>query len=282
MNPTAAAGIVDNSGVDILLTDHLRLYNAGVLALGNVLSSGPPIPGGTKDYVFESDCPSSCTSAWPHEIYVFGSFFHMHDYGTNVYTVQRRTGSRVGYTNKIEFWNSRLQQQVLTNLVLKPGDCLNTICTYDTSRSQNPVYFGSGLNDEMCVEFLTYYPKLKTLNNGKDYAFCGSVQQLQVSANKTTQTTVCGNLLDAGTIGESTGLTLKNPSDPLPDRTVDQKTFGNPPSVCTGTVQVQPVSQNVESTKTAESEDENSAAGKVTIGAVFIALLSCMLFYEQF
>lgn len=44
-------------------------------------------------------------------------------------------------------------------IVFKPGDTLKTTCVFKSTGKKKTVFYGDGTNDEMCLGFLTYYPK---------------------------------------------------------------------------------------------------------------------------
>lgn len=238
-NPGLDTGIIDNSGLDLVITDQLRQHDAAVMILGDVFADGLPLPGRTTTAQYQTDCPSACTSRWPNEIHVFASALHMHSYGSAIYTVLSRNGSRVGYTNRIEFWDYGLQQQTPMDLVLKPGDQLNTVCLFNTQSSANSVNFGPASSDEMCLNFLSYYPAIKS-TSGQNYAFCGSIgfgfqfyQNGSATFLPSTPSTLCGSVLDMGDNLDGTGKMLSNPIVPLATIAQDNIiTFGKPGDTC--------------------------------------------------
>jgi hypothetical protein len=240
-NPTMMVGVNDRSGVDLILTDQLRQHEVGVFWMGDVFTSGKPIPAQTADYGVEGECLAKCTSYWDHEINVFASFLHMHSVGSAIYTVLTRhdnTSSEQMITNRIEFWDFGLQQYTPVNFVIRPGDSLNTVCQYNTLGSSTPVRFGPASSDEMCMDFLWYYPRLLS-PSGNDFTFCGMIgEELQAYPNGSIdyvsdqQSSVCGTILDLPTILDDTGKTLLNPQYPLPNRAdLDKRKFGITP-VC--------------------------------------------------
>lgn len=58
------------------------------------------------------------------------------------------------------------------------GDSINTHCVYDTSLLNRTVNFGPASSDEMCIEFVAYYPRLTQTRNGKEtlYSVCGKLR----------------------------------------------------------------------------------------------------------
>jgi len=159
-NPApSVSGVIDQSGVRVYYTPNLRQHDADILELGDALVTNPNIiPQGSGLSYYEYNCPSECTSmAVP--LNVFGSFLHMHYQGSMIWTTQWRNGSLLGYQNRIEFWDFAFQQTTPMNSQILPGDRLNTHCIYN----QNPLAptkFSIASSDEMCLEYVYYWPKL--------------------------------------------------------------------------------------------------------------------------
>jgi hypothetical protein len=207
-NPTGTMGIVDNSGVRVMYTPTLRPNEAATLVMGDPLTQFPPLAAGQTNLHTEASCTSGCTSNWPHDINVIGSFLHMHQHGKRMWTSHWRAGQRLADINRVDFYSYHLQQLTRTNVVIKKGDVLNTHCMFDTTGYTSPVIFGTSTADEMCMNFLSYYPRLYFPTNVNRTAnMCGFTG---------ATSTICG---DAG------GFFLNgaNPSqtDPVSDRTVN-------------------------------------------------------------
>ena len=85
-----------------------------------------------KNIEYEYDCPSECTSQWPHEVNLVSSFLHMHKIGSRIWTTLWRNDSYIDLVDRIDYWDFNFQQQHTINVTVKPGDRLNVHCTYDT------------------------------------------------------------------------------------------------------------------------------------------------------
>ncbi len=48
------------------------------------------------------------------------------------------------------------------SIVIQPGDELRMICIYKTKHQEKTVFYGNGVQDEMCYGHLAYYPVLET------------------------------------------------------------------------------------------------------------------------
>ena len=70
-NPGYHSGIVDSSGLEIMLTPKLRRYDSGLMAIGHDVSSLHLIPPGLDHYTTVGHCPDFCTT-----VKSFYTFFH--------------------------------------------------------------------------------------------------------------------------------------------------------------------------------------------------------------
>jgi len=95
-------------------------------------------------------------------------------------------------TNRIDFWDFAFQQNTPVNYTIEPGDRISTHCVYN--RGNKDVPFAEASDDEMCIQYVFYYPKIQIPNCG--YWF-----------NGTLNSTLCGTSL----------LPISNPSilDPI-------------------------------------------------------------------
>jgi len=179
-NPQSLTDVVDNSGFTMVHTPNLRQHDASSIIVGDPLvkfGDRGRIPGGLDQVHYEGVCPSECTQKMSHEINVFSDFLHMHEIGDRMWTTLYRDGANVGYTNRVEFFDFGFQQSTRVNYVIKPGDQLHTHCVYNSRNRVNDTRFGSASEDEMCMNFLTYWPSLEVQNrNGEKAAFeyCGT------------------------------------------------------------------------------------------------------------
>jgi hypothetical protein len=184
-NPSLRSGVRDSSGIKVIYTPTLREHDAATLVLGDPLVQFPPINPGQEADHREASCPSECTSSWPHDINVFGSLLHMHMHGRSMWTTQWRNGSRIGsYSNRVDFYSYHLQQSTPITRVIRRGDQLNTHCVFQTRDATHQVRFGIETMDEMCMDFVTYYPRLVSPSTGRTMTLCGYISP---------QLSVCGD-----------------------------------------------------------------------------------------
>jgi hypothetical protein len=165
-NPDIVSGVIDGSGVEMIVTTDLRTYDASTLTLGDGGTMLPDIPAGQSAYHVEITCPSECTETLPHEIHVFSDYFHMHEIGKSGFSWIHR-GDESILLNRIEYYAFANQHAVAVNITLKPGDRINTNCVWDSSKRTAPTNIAVASTDEMCMEFLTYYPAIP------NSPFCG-------------------------------------------------------------------------------------------------------------
>lgn len=178
-NPNLLSNIQDNSKVVIRYTDKLRQYDGGVVELGDISVSAEDIAPQVPFKHYEFSCDPSCTQTLPHDIHVFTDTLHMHEVGTQIYSTHWRGNEFLGTLNRIDFWDFDLQQTTSNNRTIKPGDRINTHCIYNSMSRNNITRFGTGSKDEMCINFVYYYPKVPKFN------FCGYVRDRNSGQNYT-------------------------------------------------------------------------------------------------
>ena len=173
-NPTGASGLRDNSGVRIWLSAAAPTHYAGTLALGDgpLALEGEILPAGRSFYSFT--CSSAVTSAWPTDITVFGSMLHMHQQGDAMYTEIKDGGGGghhpdgggsnqqvVRRANAVQYFDFAWQDPTpVEPYTIKKGDTTTTRCYFNNvvGTAAKPLKFGRGSDEEMCIDFLWYYP----------------------------------------------------------------------------------------------------------------------------
>jgi hypothetical protein len=152
-------GAQDLSGFDLCTTEQLRQYDAGVLAFGSIKFSIPP----------RATYAISCDYTLPREfanVKFFNASAHMHKLGTAM-TTHRHAGGAGGAPEKVldvtpfDFEN---QAGYPASNAVNPGDVIRTRCAWKNPTDKT-VGFGEGTGDEMCFDFVGYYPNIpdKTL-----------------------------------------------------------------------------------------------------------------------
>lgn len=158
---------IDSSGVEICTTKSLRPNDASALTLGDIDLNIPP---NVPDHEEIGVCSENSTSLLPWDIHVFGSFPHMHLLGRKIWTDHLRGGQKIGVLGEDLSFDFNLQKIMPEDATIKAGDRLETHCVYDSTSCQigsfmtdacmNTTTFGEGTTDEMCFNFLFYWPAL--------------------------------------------------------------------------------------------------------------------------
>ena len=181
-NPKLRSGIVDASGkhkyhleksflkgkliigVKFHMTLKLRKYDAGIMELGLIYNNWMAIPPRMSSFTLTGVCVSECTGAGLPEpgVTVFGSQLHTHGSGRAVETsVVRRDSGVEELVNRDPHYSTHFQEirTLERSVQVRPGDALVTRCSYDTRDRGNITLGGFGFTEEMCVNYIHYYPR---------------------------------------------------------------------------------------------------------------------------
>ncbi|XP_047228295.1 dopamine beta-hydroxylase [Girardinichthys multiradiatus] len=162
-NPLIITGRHDSSGIRLHYTPSLRRYDAGIMELGLVYTPVMAIPPKQHTFYLTGYCTSRCTqTALPQGgIYVFASQLHTHLAGRGVKTVLVRGGKELEVLQDDQHFSTEYQTiRVLRKMInILPGDVLITKCTYNTEDRSKPTVGGFGIMEEMCVNYIHYYPR---------------------------------------------------------------------------------------------------------------------------
>ncbi|XP_041816615.1 dopamine beta-hydroxylase [Chelmon rostratus] len=164
-NPLHISGRRDSSGIRLHYTPSLRRYDAGIMELGLVYTPVMAIPPKQHTFFLSGYCTSKCTQTAlpPGGIYIFASQLHTHLAGRGVRTVLVRGGKELEVVQEDQHFSTHYQTiRVLRKMVtVLPGDVLITKCTYNTEDRSKPTVGGFGIMEEMCVNYIHYYPRTK-------------------------------------------------------------------------------------------------------------------------
>ncbi|KAK3791493.1 hypothetical protein RRG08_055517 [Elysia crispata] len=166
-NPYKKSGIVDTSGIRFYVTSHLRQFEAGIMELGLEYTNKMAVPPGQKRFSLSGYCVPGCTAKGlpPRGIHVFASQLHTHLTGRRVITRHvTYSGSDVterSELNRDDHYSSHFQEirRLEPPVTVMPGDALITTCDYDTRGRTSATVGGFSISDEMCVNYIHYYPK---------------------------------------------------------------------------------------------------------------------------
>ncbi|KAH0954644.1 hypothetical protein HN011_004179 [Eciton burchellii] len=164
-NPELHQGIIDSSGIRFILTKSLRKYDAGVIELGLEYTDKMAIPPGQEAFTLSGHCITECTGVGLPQsgIRIFASQLHTHLTGTKVITRHTRDGEELQPLNYDNHYSTHFQEIRLLPkpITILPGDSLITTCTYNTMKRDNVTLGGFAISDEMCVNYIHYYPNAR-------------------------------------------------------------------------------------------------------------------------
>jgi hypothetical protein len=180
-NPEGRTDFVDSSGMKIYIGDN-RPQTAGMLWLGASLQDGIPT-GKALESVYGLCVLADITTP----ITVFGYFAHAHKAARHIWSVHARPnhptrlpGKTYGAVRNIReptdpFDFNRQEVVLLAEpFQVLPNDGFLTQCQYDTrGRPGAVVAFGEETEDEMCFNFIYYYPRRKIDGDRQDLCFIG-------------------------------------------------------------------------------------------------------------
>ena len=162
-NPYLKKGIIDRSGIRLYYTRQLREFDAGIMEVGLEYNAKNSMPPQSKAFRVSSYCASECTrAALPSGgITVFASQLHTHLTGVQVFTRIVRKDGRIETLNADRHYSPHFQEiRLLPEPIrIEPGDAILHTCIYNTESRTNMTFGGYGIRDEMCVNYMHYYPR---------------------------------------------------------------------------------------------------------------------------
>lgn len=166
-NEELLSGVKDNSGMKMVITKELRPHDAGIMELGLVYTNEMAIPPGQSSFPLHSYCLPECSAVGFSEsgIHIFGSQLHTHGTGVKVATKHYRSGIEQPEINRDNHYSTHFQEiRPLRDIrTVLPGDELVTTCWYDTRQRANITLGGFSFADEMCLNYIHYYPRTESL-----------------------------------------------------------------------------------------------------------------------
>uniref|UniRef100_A0A6A7FUT6 Dopamine beta-hydroxylase-like n=3 Tax=Hirondellea gigas TaxID=1518452 RepID=A0A6A7FUT6_9CRUS len=164
-NPLLYSGRVDSSGMSLLYTSQLRPHDASIMELGLEYSDKMAIPPHSPSFILSGYCVPECTAlGLPAEgIFIFGSQLHTHLTGVRAWTSRYRNGRQLSDLNRDNHYSTRFQEirRLPEPVHVLPGDSLVTSCEHSTLGRENATMGGFSITDEMCVNYIHYYPKVE-------------------------------------------------------------------------------------------------------------------------
>ncbi|XP_065055869.1 DBH-like monooxygenase protein 1 [Rhopilema esculentum] len=174
-NPTQNNNLVVTNGLR-LYYDKPRKYDAATLTVGTFTGRNLIIPPNREKWMITGSCTKTCTSYLKNanalngdEVKFFASFPHAHTIGKGIWTKMVRNGKEVMEIIRDDNYDFDYQQTHLLRkeITFKAGDELINYCRYNSIGRKNATFGGESTVDEMCLNFIMYYPNV-------DLASCSS------------------------------------------------------------------------------------------------------------
>jgi len=146
-----------------------RKYDSATLRVGTSANPGILIPPKQESWTISGGCTNACSlhingpSALPGgEIKFFASLLHAHTAGREIWTKLIRNGKEILELIRDKNYDFNYQQSHLLRqeVPFKAGDELLTYCRYNTMNRKDATVGGLSTADEMCVNFIFYYPRV--------------------------------------------------------------------------------------------------------------------------
>lgn len=158
----------DSSGTRIYYTERLRPIEAGMLNVGHDIAPTQLIPVGQRSYTAVGVCDSFCTKNLPSTgIWIYSVLLHAHLLGVSVRLRHiDESGRELAPLASDSHYNFNYQQSrvLVEPRHVQPGDQLLVECTYnsrlhDKPLSKSVIFGGPSAANEMCLAFVSYYPR---------------------------------------------------------------------------------------------------------------------------
>ncbi|KAG2439509.1 hypothetical protein HXX76_004863 [Chlamydomonas incerta] len=181
-----AVGKVDASGLTLTYTTTLRNNSLGVLTLGN---TDLRIPAASDFYTaLPNICPAACTAKRVRApVTLVSNFYMMNGLGVSALTRHVRNGSAIQPVGRINYWDYgyNLYQTVFPDSrTLLANDTLISLCSYNSSsRPRAMTFYGLRPQDELCFNYLTFYPV--TAMPDLDYCVADTRKNITTCATRT-------------------------------------------------------------------------------------------------
>ncbi|EDV25400.1 uncharacterized protein TRIADDRAFT_55459 [Trichoplax adhaerens] len=163
-NPEGKSNIVDSSGYKIYYTKQLRPNDIGVLIMGHLVSPFLIVPNNQMQWNITGYCSGECTSMiFPKNgINIFALFFHTHLAGVALDSRQFRNGKELPLVAENKHYDFNYQElyYMKDEVNMMPGDTMSVTCVYKTKNRTKLTLGGLSTKEEMCLNYVFYYPKI--------------------------------------------------------------------------------------------------------------------------
>lgn len=149
-------GETDASAIGLCTTTELREFAADIAAFGGTSFTIDPNSDMTLDC--NVDVVGALDDFFP--VTIFQSWPHMHQLGRGLQGhVEKADGTIVPLAD-VPNYDFDYQITYPVNVTLDVGDTVHTSCTWENTTG-SPVGFGEATNEEMCFNFVSYYPRVE-------------------------------------------------------------------------------------------------------------------------
>jgi len=149
-------GEKDQSGIQFCTTTDLRPNDADIMAFGGI--NFPAIdPNQQKKLKCTTPIPQLLSPYMP--LHIFRTWPHMHKLGVALDTQLTKANGDVSMLVDSPNYDFNYQVGYKSDAVLDVGDTVTTHCTWNNTTS-SAVGFGENTDDEMCFDFVSYYPRV--------------------------------------------------------------------------------------------------------------------------
>lgn len=156
-NINGLVGELDQSGIDLCTTTELRPNDADIMAFGGTGFTLPANQTSTLDC--STPVPEIASGFFP--VTIFQSWPHMHQLGAAFTSeIVRADSSTVTLADVPNYSFDSQVVYPVAKATLDVGDSVRTRCTFENSTG-GPVGFGEDTADEMCFNFVGYYPRIQ-------------------------------------------------------------------------------------------------------------------------
>lgn len=163
-NPTLTSGMLDSSGVRMLLMDGTPSLRAGEASHFYVGVPPTPqtllIPNGQASFTIPGVCPAECTEKFVDKngVTIFSVFLHAHTIGVSLALRHFRDGKELQPVAADLGYDFNYQEWRPVNVTLLPGDRLVIECNYSSTGRTTATLGGLSTTDEMCYAFIFTTP----------------------------------------------------------------------------------------------------------------------------
>uniref|UniRef100_UPI00358F684C uncharacterized protein n=1 Tax=Myxine glutinosa TaxID=7769 RepID=UPI00358F684C len=162
-NPGRKTDGVDSSGFKLFYTPELRLIDSGILEVGADPSRLQIIPPRAASFRVYGICPTQNFGDGEQDvIYAFASLLHSHLAGTAMRLRKISGNGSISLVTEDKAYDFNFQENRFfpKPIPIRKGETLLIDCIYNTETRSNVTTGGFHTEEEMCIAYLHYYPRI--------------------------------------------------------------------------------------------------------------------------